>query len=148
MKVNIGYRKNSKDKIIIDKQDTWCLFYTLAKIIYPALIQYKETTHSFFYVEPTDVSEDFREEYTKAYENVMKHNVSDKEHEILLKAYENAVDSMIWSFSEILKEGTDDDPMFRFSCDTKEGRKKHTEHFKEIDRGLTLFGKYYRTLWD
>lgn len=127
-----------KEKIKYDHYDTWSLDHTLALIIAPGLKQLKATQHGH----PCDVSED---------------------------QWAEILDKMIFAFDEIandypgeeaFRSGTLDisfekiegsknysmveGPNHNYSVDW-EGRKMYDERIQE---GLTLFGKYYRSLWD
>lgn len=127
-----------KVKVKYHNYDTWSLDHTLAVIILPGLKQLKATQHGH----PCDVSED---------------------------QWAEILDKMIFAFDEIandypgeeaFRSGTLDisfekiegsknysmveGPNHNYSVDW-EGRKMYDERIQE---GLTLFGKYYRSLWD
>jgi len=59
------------------------------------------------------------------------------------KKWNTIVDEMIWSFEQVLDDESDE----KFWTDgiDWDGLRAHN---KRIDKGLTLFGKYYRNLWD
>ena len=54
MKVYIGrypkdHTKERKVRVEINDYDTWNLDHTLAQVIYPALVKFKEDNHHIFY---------------------------------------------------------------------------------------------------
>lgn len=144
------FRKR-KVEIKYHNYDTWGLDYTLSLIILPGLKQLKATNHGYAQVDSADLP------------TACLKDASGEEQ------WEWVMDEMIWAFNEIANEcpgedafytgnsdinwtkleGTDLSEMFHgpnhtFSIDT-EGLNKYNER---IQRGLTLFGKYYRNLWD
>lgn len=149
---------NRKVKVKYHNYDTWSLDHTLALIILPGLQQLKDTNHGY----PSVDNEDLPTACLK--------DASGEER------WEWVMDEMIWAFNEIANDypsqntfqsGTldlvwtkvnkagevdpegvlyrmDRGPNDNFSIDF-EARKKYDDR---IQRGLTLFGKYYRNLWD
>lgn len=162
MKVNIGkYRKGDKKrkiKVELDEFDTWSADHTLALIIHPVLIQLKETAHGAPNVDNEDVPEHLhRPDDYPSYD-------TDENH---FKRWEFVIDEMIWAFGEIIKD--DDSEFYTGEADFNfipiEGSdcfemvkgENHTlevdndglkEYHNRILRGTTLFGKYFRSLWD
>lgn len=150
--------RNRKIKVKYHEYDTWSLDHTLALIILPGLKQLKDTNHGYAHVENDDLP------------TACLKDASGEER------WEWVMDEMIWAFDEIANDnpgadafssGTfdplwtkvnakgeedpdgelrrmDKGPNHTFSIDF-EGRKKYDDR---IQRGLTLFGKYYRNLWD
>ena len=151
------FRKR-KTNIKYHNYDTWNLDHTLALIILPGLKQLKATNHGYASVDNEDLP------------TACLKDASGEER------WEWVMDEMIWTFEEIANdypgeeafhsgkhdvvwtkvdvhgnddpEGTlyrmDNGPDHTFSIDF-EGRKKYDDR---IQRGLILFGKYYRNLWD
>lgn len=146
MKINISKKKN---RILIEDRDIWNLHSTLASIIHPALIKYKKDSHSYFFVDLEDLPEEMRKDYDENYKKMIKNGIeNDYDEKILLAGHEYIIDFMIWSFGEILKEGTDDDIMFLYDFNHKNEIQKYNEHMTKINKGTTLFGKYFSHLWD
>jgi hypothetical protein len=119
------FNKNQKRKIEIkiDPWDTWNMDHTLAHIIYPMLVQLKETSHGAFSVENDDVP-------------VNLHCVEQDDYgtdKYYFLRYQYILDEMIWTFDKI----RNDEYRFDFT----------TEMYR-IKNGLRLFGKYYLGLWD
>jgi hypothetical protein len=178
MKINIGKfpkRGYQKVKIQIDYWDTWSLDHTLAKIIYPALLQLKETKHGV----PSGLVEDVGGEDYAMQESFdfYKDTHSDSWDEAA-KKWDEILDKMIWSFQQL----ADDDYDKKYhhgeaKYDWKESDKLypnpvtgvmeptyqmvdknpdehwydhvgHQLHEERIQEGLELFGKYFRSLWD
>lgn len=113
-----------KHKIIIEDHDIWDASYTMAHIILPILKKYKKDANGFPYIDEIKTFED----------------------------WENILDSMIWSFENILDDSWEDqfykdkegDGFFgNFEVDLK-GLEKHNE---KIQKGLDLFSKYFVSLW-
>jgi len=59
------------------------------------------------------------------------------------KKWNTIVDEMIWSFEQVLDDESDE--QFWTDGIDWDGLRAHN---KRIDKGLALFGKYYRNLWD
>ena len=109
--------------IQVDEWDTWSLDHTLAQIIVPSLIKFRDTIHCY--------PESF---VSLANLHSMKSDDewSEEDNEESMDAWKDTIDSMIWSFKEILKD--------------ESLRSEETD--KKIQYGLDLFGKYYTHLWD
>jgi len=166
MKIDIGPygTEPRKEEIHIDEYDTWNMDHTLALIILPMLKQLKETKHGA----PNVDSEDVPLELAMPpgwYEE--KYNVDGETDPHFFDRWDYVMDEMIWAFEQILDDenekqffsGESDiywkelengfSEMIRGPDDTfeidHEGLEKHN---RRIKKGLTLFGKYYRSLWD
>lgn len=127
MKVKIGkYKENRKIDIKIDKYDVWNLDHTLAMIIHPCLLELKKTKHGSPDVDNEDVPEELRSE-EHWLTNEQNISVPDS---LYHKRWEYVLDEMIWTFKQI----ADGD----FPLVAPEER---------VDKGLRLFGKYYRGMW-
>lgn len=144
MHVTIGRYKTDKDpsdwertvKVKINGFDIWNLDHTLAQVIYPALVKFREHLNGYpgEFAEPEDFPEG---EYPSGYTGGG------------IKAWEIILDHMIWAFKEIL----DDEYMMRFyherdNNDDRTWTLKVDAHEKKIQAGLDLFGHYYRGLWN
>ena len=145
-------------KVKYHKYDTWNLDSTLALIILPGLEQLKATQQGCAIVDNADLP------------TACLKDASSEER------WEWVMNEMIWAFTEIVNdypgaeafssgnidlcwtrvdiEGNEDPdglynrmyegPAHTFNVDF-EGRKRYDDR---IQRGLILFGKYYRNLWD
>ena len=126
MKVKIGkYPKSNKKrkvKVRIDSTDLWNMDHTLALIIYPMLVRIQKAKIGLPYVEDVDVPENLRCEPDA---NGHIKTVQEK--------WAYVVDNMVFSFEQIVNGGVDD-------INNKELQEK-------INKGLELFGKYYRCLY-
>ena len=157
----IEARKKRKIKIHIDKWDTWSMDHTLGLIILPMLKQLKKDKHGSPEVDDEDVPDRLHRD---KYPITEEFELDDLVH----LRWGWVMDEMIWAFEQIIDndsdskfhtgivdikfvkiEGTDMSKMVRTDKDTsvfdRDGWKKH---HKRINRGTTLFGKYYRGLWD
>jgi len=179
MKIKIGNfpSKGSRRKIDVqvDNFDTWSLDHTLAMIIYPALIQLKETKHGI----PSDIVDDVGgEDYSPQDSfDFYKESHNDAWNDAA-KKWDEILDKMIWSFyqlahdnySEKYHHGTSEydwvksdktfpNPITGKVEETYQMVDKdpdshwydaegHLLHEERIQEGLNLFGKYYRSLWD
>jgi hypothetical protein len=178
MKVVIGpYKKkdkNRKVKIRIHKYDTWNMDHTLAMIILPMLKQLRDTQHGSPNVDLEDVPESMRlidhEEYDsqKCFDFYHEPNLQNIQCDIHDR-WHWILDEMIWAFKQLVNEDSDKkfwtgEPDIIFvPCEDGSNFSKmehgpnHTvvfdsegynKHQNRIQRGLTLFGKYYHGLWD
>lgn len=153
--------------IKIDKYDTWSMDSTLSMIILPMLKQLKETKHGSHMVDDEDVPDEIKSTSAPPREN--EWDSDDNLH----KRWDYVLDEMIWAFeqlnddtwenqyhtgerdlqSEVCEWDENGKPkLYRMiegpnhtSKFDSEGHKKHNDR---INRGLVLFGKYYRGLWD
>jgi len=151
----------------IDYYDTWSMDQTLSPIILPMLKQLQKDKHGAPFVEDEDVPEELRSTSAPAKENEWD---TDDNH---FKRWEWALEQMIWSFEQLCDE--DNDAQFHtgvhstrsVACAWDENGKAtmyemvkndddtahfdiegYKAHHEKIQIGLTLFGKYYRNLWD
>lgn len=178
MKVNIRPwpKKSNRRKmsIQIEKFDTWNLDHTLAKLIYPALLQLKEEKHGvpseFGEVggEPHSSQQSF-DFYTETYNDAWNEGI---------KRWDEILDKMIWAFEQLAYDDYDKlyhhgkgeydwvetDKLYPNPITGKMEKtfqmvdKNPDEHWYDhvghqlhearIQEGLELFGKYYRNLWD
>ena len=121
MRVFIGpYSGGSSEqeiKVEIDNHDTWNLDYTLAQIIYPALVRLKEFKKGIPSVNESDLPE-----------NLKSDNPFDP------KNWEWVLDEMIFAFKCISEDNTGGWDWPKSDRD-------------RIYNGLRLFGVYYTALW-
>ena len=158
-----GFFDRKINYVKIDRWDTWSMDFTLAHIIVPMLKQLRDTKHGYPMVDDEDVPEYLR-----------SHMAQPKEYEwdadsLAEARWDWVMNEMIWSFEQlhpdcdwedqyhsgvsdiIFKkiEGSNCSEMVKGPNDTSsfdvEGYKAHSAR---IDKGLVLFGKYYRGLWD
>ena len=167
-----------REEIVIHEYDTWNMDYTLALIILPMLKQLKNTKHGVPHISYEDMPEhlqyiekkyDLRARYDMVdqLKPIEYDDLSELEFQQQIKCWDWIIDEMIWSFEQILDDDNDKQffsgesdiyweklengysemkrgPNDTFQID-HEGLAKHN---KRIQNGLTLFGKYYRSLWD
>jgi hypothetical protein len=135
------------DYVRIDPWDTWGMDHTLAQIILPMLKQLKATKHGV----PSEFVHG-------------KDGCTEIPFEEAEKKWDEVMDQMIWSFEQILDEDNDaqfftDDPDApvdqTFKSILRENyvpqrydAQAHQKHNKKIQKGLELFGKHFRSLWD
>jgi len=169
-------RKQRKVKIQIDKYDTWGMDHTLGLIILTMLIQLKATKHGSPDVDAKDVPAKLRvknapkfDEYGCEGDEYTDGNWH--------KRWDWVMDEMIWTFTQLTDDDNDSQfhkgkidflhipidkdgnecseedadryRMVKGPNDTHTFNKKdYTKHNERIQRGTTLFGKYFRGLWD
>ena len=147
--------------IKIDKYDSWNAEHTIALIVLPILKQLQATKHGAPFTDDDDVPLFLRS--TEA---------EPKEHEwdadsLHFKRWDWILNEMIWTFEQLASDDDEDqfyhhefgehDKVPEGWCWVKSlaglggfwvdqpGEKAHHER---IGRGLRLFGRYYRALWD
>ena len=147
-------RTGQKQKIHIDRWDTWSMDHTLAPIILPMLIQLKKEKHGAPNVDPKDVPIPLRPKK----QDVLKYKEIGETDEKFFERWDWIMDEMIWAFEQKCRDHWEEDyygpyieskdkrELFgRFEWIDDEGRQKHQER---MSNGFRLFGKYYESLWD
>lgn len=155
-------------EIHIDRWDTWSMDHTLSLIILPMLKQLKATKHGAPYVDPADCPPDLKPRRQTKKERETGH--TDSTH---FERWDWVLDEMIFAFEHMVDEDWENQfhtgeydlrsRVCEWDADGKpllhemvEGP-NHTAKtdyegikavYERIDRGLLLFGKYYRNLWD
>ena len=177
MKIHIGpYPKGMGERKIdiqIDRYDTWSMYNNLALIIYPLLLQLKETKHGVpgEFADIGGANHDFQDSFD-FYKDT--HNESFDES---CRRWDEILDKMIWSFGQLIDEDydskyhhgeakfefVDTEPMLNPVTGKMEVMHQMVDtnpdehwydhvgnqlHDERIQEGLELFGKYFRNLWD
>ena len=161
-------KKKRKVKIKIHDYDIWSLDVTLAYIILPCLIRLKVEKHGYPNVDDCDVPEWLTSHNAEEKET---DNSWDSNAE---KRWDWVLDEMIWAFTQIHADNDWEDQYHSGEMDTRfvpckfdekgepslfsmekgpndthvfdsEG---YTKHQERITKGLTLFGRYFQSLWD
>ena len=156
------------DYVKIDKWDTWSMDSTLSMIILPMLKQLQATKQGSACVDDEDVPEELNLRSTEASPKENDWDADDNWH----KRWEWVLGEMVWTFEQLNSEwdsqyhtGVVD--RVSVPCKWDENGKPtlyswdkgpndtsefdmegYTKHNERISRGLILFGKYYRGLWD
>lgn len=154
----------NKDVVKIDYYDTWSVDHTLSPIILPLLKQLKATKHGYGLIEDEDAPKHLHSIYALPSEPWEWDGNAEKR-------YDWVLDEMIWAFEQMCDENSEDkfwitqpemdwehmkEP-FEEGQKTREVKWKVEgkldydglrAHNERIQRGLVLFGKYFRTLWD
>ena len=148
----------------LDRWDTWNMDSTLALIILPMLKQLHAAKQGAPCVDDEDVPEELKSTSAPAKENEWD---TDENH---FKRWDWVMEELIWTFEQLhpdtdwmeqycsgehdtVWEKTEDNPEL---YEMKDGPKNTFKmdhdaiklHDERIARGLKLFGKYYRGLWD
>lgn len=178
MKVKIGKfpKKGNRRKIDvqIDPFDTWSFDHTLAHIIYPALLQLRETKMGI----PSDFAMAGGEDYLQQQSFDFYAETNQECFEKRCEEWNEVLDKMIWAFHQLILDDYSSqyyhgNPEYDWVETDKQypnpitGKLENTyqmvdknpdEHWfdseglqiheERIQEGLELFGKYYRSLWD
>jgi hypothetical protein len=170
----IHSKKHRKIQVHIDRWDTWSLDNTMAYIILPALKQLKATQHGYTNVALEDVPEHLQvvehEDWSDQLElfadikRINPENLS-----IAEERWNWVVDEMIWAFEQVNTDWEDQYDTGTADFVTKPVQHngqlmyemvqgpEHTlvtdwagreAHYKRMQNGFRLFGKYYQNLWD
>lgn len=164
----VDSKRKRTEKIHIDRWDTWSMDHTLALIILPMLKQLRDTKQGAPYVDPADVPKELQPK-----KQTKKQKDSGETDSTHFQRWDWVLDEMIFAFEHIVDEDWEDefrsgryDLRSRATEWDENGKPKlyelveGPEHTAEIDwdglkavharidRGLMLFGKYYRNLWD
>lgn len=168
----IESKKSRNIKIHIDPYDIWSMYDTLGIIILPMLKALKDDKHGSPTVDDDDVPDELKSTAAPAVD-AENGEVDDNFH----KRWEYVIDEMIFAFEHTVNEDWQDEfrtgeidilwtpvdkegnevsaddpnalhrmdkgPNDTYECDY-DGIKKVDER---IQKGLILFGKYYRSLW-
>lgn len=159
MKVYIGDYPSPKSKkkrridITIHKWDSYSGYYTLAMIILPVLKDLKKNYSGV----PSVIYPD--DHFKKP------QNEQDRDFKIYQKEWKRIIDTMIWSFNEIVndmkgekkawkKNGKkekwkklDNDMIKLLETGYKFDKPIYDEYHKRVQEGLDNFAKYYLNLW-
>lgn len=149
-------RRKRKIKVRIDYYDVWGADHTLALVILPTLKLLKEKKHGSPFVDFDDVPAELRPTEEAGPDNGYTDNT-------VHERWDWVMDEMIWAFEQLVDEDNDNkfydhtesDAAEKAGEDITESWKKIKidregldAHYERIKRGTTLFGKYYRGLWD
>ena len=133
---NDRFWNQRKVKIKIHRYDTWSMDHTLAMIIVPMLKQLKETKQGAPLVDDEDVPDELKS--TNALPG--KDSDVDSNH---FKRWDWILDEMIWAYKQ---DAMDDDWEEQYYTE-KVDREVIDKHYKRMQNGHRLFGKYYNALW-
>ena len=152
--------------IKIDNYDTWGMDSTLSMIILPMLKQLQATKHGSPFVDDEDVPDELKSTSALPKENEWD---TDSNHHL---RWDWVMNEMIWAFEQLNTDWeaqyhTGNYDLRSVACEWDENGKPkmypmedgpnhtaqfdqegHKKHNERIQRGLILFGKYYRGLWD
>ena len=159
-------RTGQKQKIHIDRWDTWSMDSTLAPIILPMLKQLKATKHGAPYVDPKECPAELKPKPLTKKQNKYAH--TDSTH---FERWDWVLDEMIWAFEQKCRDDWEADYYsgehdvyfekitegeYKGNSEMKRGPKDtfkidwdgRQAHQKRMSNGFRLFGKYYESLWD
>lgn len=136
MKVTLGQKGNRsrKQQVLIEECDLDNLEKTMALIIWPALVYFKENTDGVIQIENQHLPTDLQYSYPR--------NVKDfkPNHEkMLTKQYEYAMNEMIWGFKQIAQDQPDA---------PNEHSNEHQQYLDRIQKACEMYGFYFRGFWN
>lgn len=150
-------RRKRTVRVKVDYYDVWSADHTLALVILPVLQKLKSVKHGSACVDVEDVPENLRPTEPSGPNNGYTDNT-------VHERWDWVLNEMIWAFEQIVDEDSEDKfydhtesdkfnaenpDQFLASLDKiKVDRDGLAAHHARIKRGTTLFGKYYRGLWD
>ena len=129
-------------KIEVDDWDIWNVDYTLACVIHPVLLKYRENLTGY-----PELWEDGMIT-SHNYDRQLHFDIFDEkvERDYLIKKWKDTVDKMCRAFGMIVEKETWEDTGLDKSY--HESKIRETEYYEAIDEGLALFAKHYHSLWD
>lgn len=157
------YRRGSikKCEVILDKEDTWNMDFTVATIVAPLIKQLRETTHSYAAIDKEDVPQELHQTYGTQGEHTEKYSV---------QAYEWVLNEIEWAMNEISNENKNEPPyhtktgtmefgeidlktrtgplIFDGWESTPESVAANKAYHDRIQGACVLLGKYLTTMWD
>jgi hypothetical protein len=160
MKVNIGkFPKNPntarKISIKVDEWDSWNADSTIAMVAHPVLVQLKDKSPSFGFIDDEDVPAELGIRSTDC-------ESSEKEFDYdsnALARWNWFLDEIIWTMNEIANAHPTEDSFYDHSnVNEKDHLMKQVKDIKvdeeglrnyrnRLQKGCELFGKYFQTLW-
>lgn len=156
-------RRRKRVYVRIDETDTWNMAETLADIILPMLEQHKQNNQGSASVDDEDVPSYLRRTAAPPVDES-----SGETDELWHFRWQWVLDEMIWAFSQIADPKNEDqfwspewheafeDPDMETAMAAIRAKPEseifdrvgYDAHHARINRGTTLFGKYYRSLWE
>lgn len=142
----IDRKKKRKIRVKINRWDSWSADHTLSLVILPILKQLRDTKRGGPGTDDADVPEELRRSSAPPVEN--EWDTDDN----WFKRWDWILNEMIFAFEQLSAE--DWEAQFHWvNGDYKKGKipfnaDAYRAHAARIDNGTTLFGKYYRCLWD
>ena len=129
-------------KIEVDDWDIWNVDYTLACVIHPVLLKYRENLTGY-----PELWEDGMIT-SHNYDRQLHFDIFDEkvERDYLIKKWKDTVDKMCRAFGMIVEKETWEDTWLDKSY--HESKIRETEYYEAIDEGLALLAKYYHNLCD
>lgn len=130
----VDSKKKRKIKIRIDKYDTWNADDTLARIIHPLLVKYKEKLHGH----PTQLTEESWGEILDKMIFAFYYCIEENEPDFSGQEKSNPK-------SKKLENGCYE---IIFDGENIYDLEAEKAHYEKVQEGLDLFAKYFRNLWN
>ena len=150
-----------KCEVILDKEDTWNMDFTVATIVAPLIKQLRKTKHNYAAIDKEDVPQELHQTYGTQGEHTEKYSV---------QAYEWVLNEIEWAMNEISNENKNEPPYHTKKGDTsfgeiekgmKTGRvtfvgwestdesiAANKAYHDRIQGACVLLGKYLTTMWE
>jgi hypothetical protein len=158
IRVLLDFIHPSINYVKIDRWDTWSMDHTLSQIILPMLKQLNKEKHGAPFVDDEDVPDELKSTNAEPKEDEWD---TDSNH---FKRWDYVMGEMIWAFEHLVDDTWEEEfwsgdkndlnediaNMFKPGWKSKRvwDREGHEKVDERIKKGLVLFGKYYRNLWD
>jgi hypothetical protein len=138
----IDSKRKRNVKVKIDRYDAWNADGTMAIIILPLLKEFRRQGGG-----APQSMEGFKYDSSMTGQEVFEFYKEDDQlsNDIAFKQWDEILDEMIWTFEQL---HPDNDWESQYSAAAKFDSPGWKKHHERIDAGLTLFGKYFRGLWN
>lgn len=148
MKVHISPYKSIRriDYVRIDNYDIWNMDMTLAKVILPMLLLFKQNCIETGGGCPSEFTNGMPENHFDQFTFDFINETSDAAFRVALKKWYATIDLMIWSFYHIA-HATDFNRLKEVPAEYAFYGSRN-EFSERIQEGLDVFAKYYNFLWD
>lgn len=133
-------------RVRVHDYDVWSMDYTLSLIVLPMLQLLKKKKPGAPFVDDDDVPEELRSSACPPVEEWE----TDANH---FKRWDWVINEMIWAFEQLHTGDDNDAQFFKYAnpndtTHTEFDKEGYLHHHNRLNRGLQLFGKYFRGLWD
>lgn len=155
MKVEIKRYRSGKQRgtirknvVEIDNYDVWSCDYTLAQIIHPLLVKFKQSTDSYGKIDKQDVPQELHSTYD--------------EHGYSREAFHWVLDEMIFAMQEIANNNESEPDVFVWPEENEHlpvleqarlvekipgGEEAFKAYHDRVQNGCRLFGLHFQNLW-
>ena len=124
-----------QESIEIHNYDSWNAFETIAKVVYPILVQLKATKHGYALVSAQDAPgiELEPDEVESGYSEAR---------------WDYVLDEIIWTMKELAENEPSAPSYGMMDSNFSKYQQEYAAYNARLQKGCELFGKYFRNLWD